>query len=144
MINIQKNINLEKYNTLKIAALAKFFCVVRNKEEIKEALIWARIKKQKVFVLGSGSNVLLSKNFSGLVIKNELKGYKLLSEKNDKVLVEAQSGEIWTKFVNFTVDKGLYGLENLFLIYGTVGAAPVQNIGAYGVELKDCFYSLRA
>lgn len=144
MLNIQKNINLEKFNTLKIPALARFFCVVKSEAEFKEALDWARLNAKEIFILGGGSNILLSQDFSGLVIKNELKGIRLVGKKADAILVEAKSGEIWTKFVNFTVNENLYGLENLFLIYGTVGAAPVQNIGAYGVELKDCFHSLQA
>ena len=144
MINIEKNISLQKFNTLNIPVLAKFFCCVKNEEELKEALAWAKLKKKKIFILGGGSNVLFSKDFSGLVIKNEIRGISLKKSKGGLVLVEAMSGENWTKLVDFTVKAKLYGLENLFLIYGTVGAAPVQNIGAYGVELKDSFFSLRA
>ncbi len=144
MINIEKNISLQKFNTLNIPVLAKFFCCVKNEEELKEALAWAKLKKKKIFILGGGSNVLFSKDFSGLVIKNEIRGISLKKPKGGLVLVEAMSGENWTKLVDFTVKAKLYGLENLFLIYGTVGAAPVQNIGAYGVELKDSFFSLRA
>lgn len=144
MINIEKNVNLQKFNTLSIPVLAKFFCCVKNEEELKEALVWAKTKKKKIFILGGGSNVLFSKDFPGLVIKNEIRGINLKKSKDRVAFVEAMSGENWTKLVDFTVKAKLYGLENLFLIYGTVGAAPVQNIGAYGVELKDSFFSLRA
>jgi len=97
-----------------------------------------------LWILGSGSNVLISKKIAGLVLKNELKGIEVIKKTPDYVLVEALSGELWSKLVNFSVERGFYGLENMFLIPGTVGAAPVQNIGAYGVELKDFFYHLRA
>jgi UDP-N-acetylmuramate dehydrogenase len=94
--------------------------------------------------LGGGSNILFSKRIPGLVLKNEIKGIKIIEKNKERALVEGLSGESWTKFVSFTVNHKFYGLENLFLIYGTVGAAPVQNIGAYGVEFKDSFHHLLA
>jgi len=144
MINISKNINLAQYTSFKIGKTAEFFAIIKDLTDLQEAVIWAKKNKKEIFILGGGSNVLISKKINGLVIKNEIRGAKIISDKKDFCLVKGMSGESWTKFVNFTVEHGLYGLENLFLIYGTVGAAPIQNIGAYGVELKDNFYSLEA
>ncbi|MFA5155388.1 MAG: UDP-N-acetylmuramate dehydrogenase [Patescibacteria group bacterium] len=144
MLKIEKNVDLAQYTTLKIGAAAEFFVIVRSREELLAAIDWARANKQPIWTLGGGSNVLISKKIKGLVIKNEIKGMAVLERTDDYILVEGKSGENWTKFVNFTIKEKLYGLENLFLIYGTVGAAPVQNIGAYGVEIKDVFYHLKA
>jgi len=144
MLKIEKNVVLAPYTTLKIGPAAEFFTVVKTKSEVLEAIAWARENKKKIYVLGGGSNILVTKRFSGLVLKNEIKGIEFVKKTDDYVLVEGRAGEVWTKFVNFCVSHKLYGLENLFLIYGTVGAAPVQNIGAYGVELKDVFYHLKA
>lgn len=98
----------------------------------------------KAFVLGGGSNVILAPTLSGLVIKVETRGIQVLAEQGDDIVVEVQAGENWHEFVSLCVDKGWNGLENLALIPGTVGAAPVQNIGAYGVELDQRFHSLLA
>ncbi|MFA5000133.1 MAG: UDP-N-acetylmuramate dehydrogenase [Patescibacteria group bacterium] len=144
MLNIEKNKPLAPYTTLKIGAAAEFFAAIKSKEDLLEAIAWARKNKKPIWILGGGSNVLISKKIKGLVLKNEIRGMDIIKKNKDYAFVEAKSGESWTKFVNFTVEQGLSGLENLFLIYGTVGAAPVQNIGAYGVELKDVFYHLRA
>jgi len=144
MLRIEKNIILAPYTTLKIGAAAEFFAVVKTKEELLEAIDWAKNNKKTIYILGGGSNILITDKIKGLVLKNEIKGIDLVEKNDDYALVEGRSGEIWTRFVNFAVNHNLYGLENLFLIYGTVGAAPVQNIGAYGVELKDVFYHLKA
>lgn len=144
MLKIEKNVNLAPYTTIKIGAPAEFFAVIKNLADLKEAIEWSNQHKKPIWILGGGSNVLISKKIKGLVLKNEIRGMTVLERHDDYALVEAKSGESWTKFVNFTIDYGFYGLENLFLIYGTVGAAPVQNIGAYGVELKDVFYHLKA
>lgn len=144
MLNIQKNIPLAPYTTFKIGAPAEFFAVIKNRAELEEAILWANKKKLAITILGGGSNVLITKKIKGLVLKNEIRGMEVVDRQPDYALVEGKSGESWTRFVNFTLDHGFYGLENLFLIYGTVGAAPVQNIGAYGVELKDVFYHLKA
>ncbi len=144
MLNIEKNKNLKDFTTLKVGGRAEYFVIVNNREELLEAISFARSQKLPITVLGGGSNLLISGPVPGLVIKNEIKGMRIMEKNKDKALVEGLSGESWTKFVNFTVENKLYGLENLFLIYGTVGAAPVQNIGAYGVELKDSFHHLKA
>lgn len=144
MIKIEKNKVLASYTTLKIGPAAEFFAIVKTKAELLEAVAWARENKKPIYILGGGSNVLIASRIKGLVLKNEIKGMDLVDKNDDYALVEGKSGEVWTKFVNFCVSHNLYGLENLFLIYGTVGAAPVQNIGAYGVELKDVFHHLKA
>jgi UDP-N-acetylmuramate dehydrogenase len=144
MLKIAKNVVLAPYTTLKIGPAAEFFAIVRNREDLQEAIVWAQNHKKPIWVLGGGSNVLISKKIKALVLKNEITGMAIIERHRAYALVQAKSGENWTKFVNFTVQHDLYGLENLFLIYGTVGAAPIQNIGAYGVELKDTFYSLQA
>ncbi len=144
MLNIEKNKDLTPYTTLKIGAPAEFFAVIKSRVDLDEAILWAKRNKKVIWVLGGGSNVLISKKVKGLVLKNEIRGMEIKKESVSSAVVEAKSGESWTRFVGFTVENNLSGLENLFLIYGTVGAAPVQNIGAYGVELKDSFYSLTA
>lgn len=144
MIKIKENIDLIPFNTFRISQTAEFFAVVKDLKDLKEAIAWAKENKKSIFILGGGSNILISKKIKGLVIKNEICGLEVIEKKDDYVLVEAMGGESWTKFVNFTISRELYGLENLFLIYGTVGAAPIQNIGAYGVELKDVFHHLKA
>ena len=143
-LNIEKNIELKNFLTLKIPAKTKYFVRVKNKEELKDSFKFARDKNINVFVLGGGSNTFFKKDFNGLVVKNEIKGWFLKKELKNKVEIEAMSGESWPKFVNNISSLNYYGLENLASIYGTVGAAPVQNIGAYGVELKDVFKSLIA
>lgn len=144
MLKIETEKNLKDYTTIKIGAAAEFFTVVKDRADLLEAINWARENKKAIWILGGGSNILISKRIKGLVIKNEIRGMEIVDTDSESALVEAKSGEGWTKFVNFTLSHDLYGLENLFLIYGTVGAAPIQNIGAYGVELKDCFHHLKA
>jgi len=144
MLKIEKNKNLIPLTTLKIGAPAEFFVVIKSRQDLSEAINWAQKNKQEISILGGGSNILISRKIKGLVLKNEIKGIAVKRTDASSVIIEAKSGENWTHLVNFSVERGLSGLENLFLIYGTVGAAPIQNIGAYGVELKDVFYSLTA
>ncbi|MEI6835617.1 MAG: UDP-N-acetylmuramate dehydrogenase [Candidatus Falkowbacteria bacterium] len=144
MLEIKKNVLLADYTTLKIGSRAEFFAVIKNLEDLKAAIVWARQNKQTIFVLGGGSNLLITSKIRGLVIKNEIMGAQITAETQDEAWLTGNSGEIWSRFVHQAVTLHLYGLENLYLIYGTVGAAPVQNIGAYGVELKDIFDSLVA
>lgn len=144
-IKILENIKLSDYTTFKIGGLAKYFVVVKSEEELFATINWANKKDEKIFVLGGGSNLLFSDDgYDGLVIKNEIKGLEIVSENESEVIVRAYSGEIWSKLVYFTIENGLYGLENTFYIPGTVGASPIQNIGAYGTEIKDIFYNLKA
>ena len=144
MLAIERNVDLQRYNTFKMASKAEFFAVVREKEDVLAAIKWAKEHTQPIFVLGGGANVLLGKKIKGLVLKNEIKGTGVLAEDKDSVVFSGLSGESWIRFVHLAVESGWYGIENLFLIPGTVGASPVQNIGAYGVELKDCFDHLVA
>lgn len=144
-IDIQKNIKLSDFSTLKIGGKAKFFALVKSENEFLTALAWAKKKREKVFILGGGSNTLFpDSGFNGLVIKNQIKGIEVVGENESFAIIKSYSGEIWSKLVNFAINRKYYGAENLFYIPGTVGASPVQNIGAYGVELKDIFYNLCA
>ncbi len=144
MLKIEKNIALATYTTLKLGGRAQYFTVIKTKADLLEAISFARAHKLVITILGGGSNLLITGNVAGLVLKNEIKGLKITSQGKTTAIAEALSGEVWSRFVSYTVKEALYGLENLFLIYGTVGAAPVQNIGAYGVELKDVFDHLIA
>ncbi|PIR95552.1 UDP-N-acetylenolpyruvoylglucosamine reductase [Candidatus Falkowbacteria bacterium CG10_big_fil_rev_8_21_14_0_10_37_18] len=144
VLKIEKNKNIKAYTTLQLSARVEFFAVMKSKENLQEAIIWSKKNKKPLFILGGGSNVLISRTVKGLTLKNEIKGIKVVEKNRDYVLVEAKSGELWSDFVDWSVRHNWHGLENLSLIYGTVGAAPMQNIGAYGVEIKDSFYHLHA
>ena len=141
MINIQKNHSLQAYNTFGIAAKAKSFAIIKSVKELQELI---ETQNEKFFILGGGSNLLLTKDLNCLVIKNEIKGRKLERSFKNAIYVSAGGGENWHQFVLWCIKKGYGGIENLSLIPGTVGAAPIQNIGAYGVELKDVFHKLEA
>jgi UDP-N-acetylmuramate dehydrogenase len=144
-MKIEKDVKLSKFTTFKIGGKAKFFVSVKNEEDLISAISWARKRAKKIFILGGGSNVLLSdKDYSGLFIKNEIKGIEIVGQNEEYSIVKSYGGEMWSKFVYFSINNNLYGMENLLHIPGTVGASPVQNIGAYGVELKDVFYNLCA
>ena len=139
---IQTNKNLIEYNTFGISVKAEMFAVFSSIEELKQILSFRNNKK--LLVLGGGSNLLLTKDFDGLVIKNEIKRFEVIEETASEVIVESGAGENWHEFVLNCIDKGFGGIENLSLIPGSVGASPMQNIGAYGVEIKDVFESLSA
>lgn len=143
-MNIQENISLKRLNSFGISKNARFFTVVESIKNLQEALIWARNQSCRVLILGGGSNILLTDDFVGLVIKMEIKGKKLIDEDEDSIYVEVGAGEIWHDLVIFSIDQNWAGLENLSLIPGTVGASPMQNIGAYGVEIQEVFESLVA
>ncbi|MDQ3014262.1 MAG: UDP-N-acetylmuramate dehydrogenase [bacterium] len=135
---IQENISLKDLTTFHIGGPARYFVVVTSTEELKEAVAFAKEKLLQIFILGGGSNILVSdQGFPGLVIKIEIQGIETREVDGNKVEVIAGAGEDWDQFVGKMVEHGLYGIENLSLIPGSVGAAPVQNIGAYGVEAKD-------
>ena len=143
-MNILKNISLKAYNTFGIDKKTKLFSVARSIEELKSLLKWARSENEEVFILGGGSNILLTQDLDLLVIKNEIKGIKLLSETDDHVIIEVGAGVDWHSLVCYAIAENWGGVENLSLIPGTVGASPMQNIGAYGVEIKEVFESLTA
>lgn len=137
-MTIFEHVSLAPYTTFRVGGEARYFCSVGNIEDLKFALDFARTKGLRVFVLGGGSNVVIGDaGFDGLVIKMEIKGVERTGD-----LVCAYAGEVWDDLVSQTVLWGMWGLENLSLIPGTVGAAPVQNIGAYGVEAKDSIHSV--
>ncbi|MEL4307885.1 UDP-N-acetylmuramate dehydrogenase [Joostella sp. CR20] len=141
-LNIQHNISLKPYNTFGIDVLAKSFIAVSSVEELKDVFTLAEYDTK--FILGGGSNMLLTKNVDALVVKVDLKGKEILSEANNTSFVKVNAGENWHEFVLWTLENNLGGAENLSLIPGNVGTAPIQNIGAYGVELKDIFHSCEA
>ncbi len=139
---IQENFNLKPLNTFGINANAKFFVEISTEEELAELLHNSIFKENKKFFLGGGSNVLFTKDFDGIVVLNKMKGITLLKEEGDDVYLRSMGGEIWHDLVLFAVDRNYSGFENLSLIPGTVGAAPMQNIGAYGAEIKDTVYQV--
>jgi UDP-N-acetylmuramate dehydrogenase len=141
---MEKGISLKPFNTFGIDYKAKQFCTVDSSEDFKALIREEYFSKKDALILGGGSNVLFTKDYEGLVVKNNILGIELISEDNNSVKVKAYSGENWHKFVLHCLDNGWSGIENLSLIPGTVGAAPMQNIGAYGVEIKDVFDSLEA
>lgn len=141
---IHEYFSLQPYNTFGINSIAKQFCVVKNKEDILNLIQKQFIYYRKHLLLGSGSNILLCNDFDGLVIKNEIIGIELIKEDENFVWIKSFSGTLWHDFVMYCVENNYGGIENLSLIPGTVGAAPMQNIGAYGAELKDTFVSLEA
>ena len=137
MIKILENVDLTKFNTFGIKANAKYFFELKNEEDIKELFETKEFKNNRKLFLGGGSNILITQDFDGIVVLNRLKGIQIIKEDNENVWIKSMGGELWDDLVNFTVDKGYWGIENMALIPGTVGAGPVQNIGAYGTELKD-------
>jgi UDP-N-acetylmuramate dehydrogenase len=144
MIVIKENVDLQPFNTFRLKAVARYFTAIHSVEEFQELIHGAIYKNTKHLILGGGSNVLLTKNFDGLVIKVSLKGIEIQSETPEMVTLKVGAGENWHEFVMYCVDRDWGGIENLSLIPGTVGAAPMQNIGAYGVEIKDVVQNVTA
>lgn len=139
---MQPNFSLKSFNTFGIEAKAKNFVAVHSLDELKNVL--AEHTAEPKFILGGGSNMLLTQDIEALVIHIDLKGKRMLKEDNDFVWVESMAGENWHEFVLWTIDQNFGGLENMSLIPGNVGTTPVQNIGAYGTEIKDTFVSCDA
>jgi UDP-N-acetylmuramate dehydrogenase len=139
---INKNKSIKAYNTFGVECFTEYFTRVNTEEELREMLLKKSFTKK--FILGGGSNLLFTKNILGLCIQIDLRGISVVDENEDNVILEVQAGENWHEFVVWTIDKGYGGLENLSLIPGNTGTAPIQNIGAYGVELKDSFVSCKA
>lgn len=135
--------DLAPYNTFGLNAAASAFVSLQHADELHKIIRLPEFDRHTVLWLGGGSNILLMEDYRGLVVHMQNKGIRVLSDSDGIVLVEAQAGEIWHDFVLHTLQSGFCGLENLSLIPGTVGAAPVQNIGAYGVEVKDVIHSVR-
>ncbi|SHG89011.1 UDP-N-acetylmuramate dehydrogenase [Pedobacter caeni] len=143
MTIFQENISLKPYNTFSIPVSAHYFAEIFTPSALEELLESKLIKEQPLLILGGGSNLLFTKDFNGLVIKISIPGISA-NVQGDDVIVTAGAGVVWNDFVNYCVQNGFAGVENLSLIPGTVGASPIQNIGAYGVELKDVFASCSA
>ncbi|MBX7205867.1 MAG: UDP-N-acetylmuramate dehydrogenase [Bacteroidia bacterium] len=140
----ETHISLKPYNTFGIEVQADKLVHIQTLEQLKELIRSGAFTSGPFLILGGGSNVLFTKDVKGLVVRNELKGIEVLREDDSYVWVKAMGGEVWHEFVLWSIERNFGGIENLSLIPGTVGAAPMQNIGAYGVEIKDTFDSLEA
>lgn len=143
MLQIQENVSLKNFNTFGVEAKARYFVEINHKDELAELFMDPQWQQTNTLVLGGGSNMLLLNDYDGLVIRINIRGIEHRISRDD-VFVEAGAGEVWNDLVNFCVIRGYAGMENLSLIPGSVGASPIQNIGAYGVELKDVFHSCNA
>jgi UDP-N-acetylmuramate dehydrogenase len=143
-MQIQENFNLKHFNTFHVSAHARYFAEVSSLDDLVKALAFQKQEKLPFMLIGQGSNLLFKEDYPGLIIELNLRGIEKTGEDAEKVLVCAAGGENWHNFVQYCLQRGYYGLENLSLIPGTVGAAPVQNIGAYGVELSDFLHELKA
>ena len=141
-MQIQQNISLRQYNTFGIDAKARLFSSFTTQEQLAELL--TTYSKLRLFILGGGSNILFTKDFDGLVLKNDIAGVDLIKEDASHVYIKVGAGENWHSLVQYTLRRDWAGLENLSLIPGSVGASPMQNIGAYGVEIKEVFDELEA
>lgn len=152
-MEVKENVVLKNFTTMRVGGPARFFTCVKNTEELKEAIVFAKKNKIPYFILGGGSNIIVSdEGYKGLVIKMEIKGITISESTNytnlqidtnkKEALVTAGAGEDWDEFVERCVLKNLYGLENLSYIPGTVGATPIQNVGAYGVEVSDTIFEV--
>ncbi|UAY52950.1 UDP-N-acetylmuramate dehydrogenase [Ferruginibacter albus] len=144
-MNISEDISLKKYNTFGINVTAKYFSAFSTVEELDGLFGHSpSTTHHSPLIIGGGSNILFTKNFDGLVLKNEIKGIEKVKEDHQYEYIKAGAGEAWHYLVMYCVENNLGGIENLSLIPGNVGASPMQNIGAYGVEIKDVFHSLEA
>ena len=136
--------SLQPYNTFGIDVSAHYFCTIKTKDEIEQVIKEELKNYSKFLFIGGGSNILFCSDFEGLVIENKIEGIEIIKEDNDFVWIKSLSGTNWHDLVLYCVERNYGGIENLSLIPGTVGAAPMQNIGAYGAELKDVFIELEA
>jgi UDP-N-acetylmuramate dehydrogenase len=143
-LSLQKNISLLKLNSFGIAAQASAFLRIENAQQLKQIRADAQLAAMPRLILGGGSNLVFSDKLDALVLQMVMMGKQIVAEDNEFVFVSAAAGETWHEFALWTLHEGLGGLENLSLIPGTVGAAPIQNIGAYGVEMQDYFHHLTA
>lgn len=141
---IAENISLASYNTFGIHVSARYFATFDSVSKAEELIAHPLMRKQSLLVLGGGSNILFTRNYEGVVLKNNITGIELSAEDEKHYYVKAGAGENWHEFVLHCIKNGYAGVENLSLIPGNVGASPMQNIGAYGVEIKDVFHELEA
>ncbi len=137
MLQIEENVSLLPFNTFGVNVRAKYFVVISSIDQLKELITSEQYKKEKRLVLGGGSNILFTRDFDGIVIKISIRGIKNVKESDTHTWIKAGAGVIWHDVVKHCIEHDLGGVENLSLIPGTVGAAPMQNIGAYGVEIKN-------
>ncbi len=140
-MKIKKNISLKKYNTFNINVKAEKLVLIDNVKDIQDNLSEVT-KDNNLLIIGGGSNILFTKDFSGTIIKSNISGIEEVQKDNEHVYLKVGSGVVWDDLVQYAVNKGYGGIENLSLIPGTVGAAPIQNIGAYGVEFEEVFFRL--
>jgi len=143
-MQIESGVSLKPYNTFGLPAVAHTLVRIASDADVRRVVDDPKLGRAPKFILGGGSNIILTRDMPQVVLKVEVRGMRVVEERSDACIVEAGAGENWHEFVRYTVEQTCCGLENLALIPGTVGAAPVQNIGAYGVELKDRFESLDA
>ena len=144
-MQIQENVSLKPYNTFGINSTAKYFAKFTSLTELNELFHFDSANEEvTTLVLGGGSNILLTQDYKGLVAINEMKGIEVVNEDAQHIYVRAAAGENWHRFVMYCIKNNFAGVENLSLIWGSVGAGPMQNIGAYGAEIKDVFYELEA
>jgi len=137
-----KNYSLKNYNSFRVNHKANFFLKIENDKSLIDFLSDKKFKNEKKLIIGGGSNILFTKDYEGVVLYNCIKGIHILEENDNHIKLKVGSGENWDDFVKFCVNKNWYGIENLSLIPGSVGAVPIQNIGAYGVEIKDYIYDV--
>jgi len=137
-----KNYSLKNYNSFRVNHKANFFLKIENDKSLIDFLSDKKFKNEKKLIIGGGSNILFTKDYEGVILYNCIKGIHILEENNNYIKLKVGSGENWDDFVKFCVNKNWYGIENLSLIPGSVGAVPIQNIGAYGVEIKDYIYDV--
>ncbi|PRA15569.1 MULTISPECIES: UDP-N-acetylmuramate dehydrogenase [Pseudomonas] len=143
-LQVLAQVSLKPFNSFGIDVRAQLFAEAHSDSDVREALTYATAHKVPLLVIGGGSNLLLTQDVQALVLRMATQGIRVLHDDGLQVVVEAEAGEAWHPFVLWTLEQGFFGLENLSLIPGTVGAAPMQNIGAYGVEIKDVFAGLTA
>ncbi len=144
-MQIKQDVGLDKYSTMRVGGKADNFVEVESEDELIEAVKWAKEHKQKIIMIGGGSNLIWSdRGYQGLVILNRIMGHKVISESDDAAIVQFGSGEDWDEMVERSVNKGFGGIEQLSWIPGRVGATPVQNVGAYGKEIAEVLLSVRA
>lgn len=144
MQQISQHTSLKTYNTFGIDVKTKLFTSITSVSDVQELLSTKEYQTNNILILGGGSNVLFTKDVDALIIKNELKGIEVTNQDDTNVWIKCYAGEVWHEFVTWCINKNYGGLENLSLIPGCTGASPMQNIGAYGVEIKDTFYELEA
>ena len=140
-MDVKENISLKPYNTFGIDIKASYFVEVASIENLKTVL---SKKNHSILILGGGSNLLFTQDYKGLVIKNNLKGIEVVAENEEEIFLKVGAGEVWHNFVLSCIENNYAGIENLSLIPGNVGASPMQNIGAYGVEVKDIITEVEA